>query len=69
MKKFRSESQAENYNGKPISREYPKLRRALLNQDKTYNKALNFINNPPEDCEIIQLCPPEKLNSKRDSKY
>ena len=34
----------------------------------TYNKALDFIDNPPEDCEIIQLCPPEKLKSKRDSK-
>ena len=44
------------------------MRRALLNHDETYNKALNFINNPPEDCEIVQLCPPEKLKSKRDSK-
>ena len=29
---------------------------------------MDFINNPPEDCEIVQLCPPEKLKSKRDSK-
>ena len=40
----------------------------MENHDVTYNKALDFIDNPPEDCEIIQLCPPEKLNSKRDSK-
>ena len=46
----------------------PKLRKALLEHDKTYNRALDFINNPPKDCEIIQLCPPEKLKSKRDSK-
>ena len=67
-KKFRRKLKLENYIGALLSREYPKLRRALLNHDITYNKGLDFINNPPEDCEIIQLCPPEKLNSKRDSK-
>ena len=67
-KKFRRKLKFENYIGALLSREYPKLRRALLNHDETYNKALNFINNPPEDCEIVQLCPPEKLKSKRDSK-
>ena len=67
-KKFRRKLKLENYIGALLSREYPKLRRALLNHAKTYNKALDFIDNPPEDCEIVQLCPPEKLNSKRDSK-
>ena len=67
-KKFRRKLKFENYIGALLSREYPKLRRALLNHDETYNKALNFINNPPEDCEIVQLCPPEKLKSKRDTK-
>jgi predicted patatin/cPLA2 family phospholipase len=67
-KKFRRKLKLENYIGALLSRKYPELRRALLNHDMTYNKALDFIDNPPEDCEIIQLCPPEKLNSKRDSK-
>jgi len=67
-KKFRRKLKLENYIGALFSRDYPKLRRALLNHDKTYNKALDFICNPPADCEIIQLCPPEKLKSKRDSK-
>ena len=67
-KKFRRKLKLENYIGALLSRDYPKLRRALLNHDKTYNKALDFIDNPPNDCEIIQLCPPEKLNSTRDSK-
>ncbi len=67
-KKFRRKLKLENYIGALLSRKYPKLRRALLNHDMTYNRALDFIDNPPEDCEIIQLCPPEKLNSKRDSK-
>ena len=67
-KKFRRKLKFENYIGALLSREYPKLRRAVLSHDMTYNKALDFIDNPPKDCEIIQLCPPEKLNSKRDSK-
>ncbi len=67
-KKFRRKLKIENYIGALLSREYPKLRKALLVHDKTYNRALDFINNPPSDCEIIQLCPPEKLKSKRDSK-
>tara|TARA_Y100000591_G_scaffold81456_1_gene68585 strand:- start:1902 stop:2750 length:849 start_codon:yes stop_codon:yes gene_type:complete len=67
-KKFRRKLKLENYIGALLSREYPKLRKALLQHDKTYNRALDFINNPPKDCEIIQLCPPEKLKTKRDSK-
>ncbi len=67
-KKFIRKLKFENYIGALLSREYPKLRKALLVHDKTYNRALDFINNPPSDCEIIQLCPPEKLKSKRDSK-
>ena len=67
-KKFRRKLKVENYIGALLSREYPKLRKALLVHDKTYNRALDFINNPPSDCEIVQLCPPKKLKSKRDSK-
>ena len=67
-KKFRRKLKIENYIGALLSKEYPKLRNALLVHDKTYNRALDFINNPPSDCEIVQLCPPEKLKSKRDSK-
>ena len=67
-KNFRRKLKVENYIGALLSREYPKLRKALLVHDKTYNRALDFINNPPSDCEIVQLCPPKKLKSKRDSK-
>ena len=67
-KQFRRKLKPENYIGALFSRKYPKLKKALLEHDKTYNRALEFINNPPDDCEIVQLCPPEKLKSKRDSK-
>ena len=67
-KKFRRKMKLENYIGALFSNEYPKLRNALLEHDETYNRALDFIKNPPNDCEIVQLCPPKKLQSKRDSK-
>ncbi len=67
-KKFRRKLKLENYVGGLILREYPKLKKALLGHDKTYNRALDFIKNPPNDCEIIQICPPRKLKSKRDTK-
>ena len=67
-KKFRRKLKLENYIGALLSREYPKLQKALLEHDKTYNRALDFIKNPPNDCEIVQICPPKKLKSKRDSK-
>ena len=67
-KKFRRKLKLENYIGALLSSQYPSLKKALLKHDKTYNRALDFINNPPHDCEIIQLCPPKKLQSKRDTK-
>ena len=67
-KKFRRKLKLENYIGALLSSQYPSLRKALLEHDKTYNRALDFINNPPPDCEIVQLCPPKKLKSKRDTK-
>ena len=67
-KNFRRRLKLENYIGALLSSQYPSLRKALLEHDKTYNRALDFINNPPHDCEIVQLCPPKKLKSKRDTK-
>ena len=67
-KAFKRKLKLENYIGAFFSKEFPELRKALLCHDKTYNKALDFIQNPPKDCEIIQLCPPSRLKSKRDTK-
>ena len=67
-RQFRRKMKLENYIGALFSKKYPKLRNALLEHYKTYNRALDFIKNPPNDCEIVQLCPPKKLKSKRDSK-
>ena len=67
-KNFRRKLRLENYIGALLSSQYPSLKKALLEHDKTYNRALDFINNPPHDCEIVQLCPPKKLKSKRGTK-
>ena len=67
-KNFRRKLKLENYIGALLSSQYPSLKKALLEHDKTYNRALDFMNNPPHDCEIVQLCPPKKLKSKRDTK-
>ena len=53
--------------GALFSKEYPKFRIALLEHDKTYNHNLD-LQKISNDCEIVQLCPPKKLKSKRDSK-
>ena len=67
-KDFRRKLKLENYIAAFMSRKYPRLQRALLEHDKIYNGALDFIRNPPNDCEIVQICPPRKLKSKRASK-
>ncbi len=67
-KNFKRKLKMENYIGALFTSKYPKLSQALLCHDKTYNASLDFINNPPSDCKIVQLCPPQKLRSKRDSK-
>ena len=67
-KEFRRKIKLENYIGAFHVRNYPKLSKALLIHDKTYNQSLEFINNPPKDCQINQLCPPTRLKTKRDSK-
>ena len=67
-KNFKRKLKMENYIGALFTSKYPKLSQALLYHDKTYNASLDFINNPPSDCKIVQLCPPQKLRSKRDSK-
>jgi len=42
-----------------ILRQYPEVARRLQRRHTEYNDALDFIRQPPDDCEIIELCPPE----------
>jgi len=67
-KKFKRKIKLENYIAAIYLRNYPNLRRAMLTHDKTYNESLRFINNPPKDCKIHQICPPHRLTTRRDSR-
>ena len=62
---FVRKTKLENYIAAFATRSYPQLARALKENTTTYNSALEFIDNPPDDCKIIQICPPQRLSTKR----
>jgi predicted patatin/cPLA2 family phospholipase len=63
--KFIRKTKLENYIAAFATRSYPQLAKALKENTTTYNSALEFIDNPPDDCKIIQICPPQRLSTKR----
>ena len=65
--KFIRANKVENFISALFIAKYLKLSKALINHSKTYNRCLDFIQNPPDDCEIIQICPATRLKVKRDS--
>jgi len=62
---FVRKTKLENYIAAFATRSYPQLAKALKENTTTYNSALEFIDNPPDDCKIIQICPPQRLSTKR----
>ena len=62
---FIRKTKLENYIAAFATRSYPQLAKALKENTTTYNAALEFIDNPPGDCKIIQICPPQRLSTKR----
>ena len=44
------------------------LKRALKNRARSYIESTQFINNPPDGIQILQIAPPYPLKSKRTSK-
>lgn len=66
-KEFTRTNKLENYLGAFYIRQYKETSKKLINHSETYNKSLKFINNPPNDCKINQICPPERLKTKRDT--
>jgi predicted patatin/cPLA2 family phospholipase len=49
-------------------RKYPKLKEAMLRRAKTYQEAIDFMRNPPEDVKIIEVNPHEGFKTKRLTK-
>ena len=64
-KAFIRKTKLENYIAAFATRSYPNISKALKNNTATYNSALEFIHNPPSDCKIMQICPPQRLSTKR----
>ena len=64
-KSFIRKTKLENYIAAIATRSYPNISNALRTNTATYNSALKFINNPPSDCKIAQICPPNRLKTKR----
>ena len=62
---FIRKTKLENYIAAFATRSYPNISKALQENTTTYNSALEFINNPPSDCKILQICPPQRLSTKR----
>ena len=62
---FIRKTKLENYIAAFATRSYPNISKALQENTTTYNSALEFINNPPSDCKITQICPPQRLSTKR----
>ena len=62
---FIRKTKLENYIAAFATRSYPNISKALKENTTTYNSALEFINNPPCDCKILQICPPQRLSTKR----
>ncbi|MDC1110487.1 patatin family protein [Gammaproteobacteria bacterium] len=62
---FIRKTKLENYIAAFATRSYPNISKALKENTTTYNSALEFINNPPSDCKIKQICPPQRLSTKR----
>ena len=62
---FVRKTKLENYIAAMATRSYPNISKALIENTATYNSALKFIQNPPRDCTITQICPPKRLKTKR----
>ena len=64
-KEFVRKNKLENYLAAIATRSYPEISRALKMNSNLYNSSLEFINNPPVDCKITQICPPYRLKTRR----
>jgi predicted patatin/cPLA2 family phospholipase len=64
-KTFVRKTKLENYIAAIATKSYPLISNALKINTAVYNSALEFIQNPPSDCKITQICPPTRLKTRR----
>ena len=64
-KDFIRKTKLENYIASIATSSYPNISKALKVNALSYNASLSFIQNPPSDCKITQICPPKRLKTRR----
>jgi predicted patatin/cPLA2 family phospholipase len=64
-KTFVRKTKLENYIAAIATKSHPRISNALKINTAVYNSALEFIQNPPSDCKITQICPPTRLKTRR----
>jgi predicted patatin/cPLA2 family phospholipase len=62
---FRMKKGLESKLASLLFRKHPGLVKALLNRPDNYNSSIDFIQKPPLNLQIIDICPPENFKTKR----
>lgn len=44
-----------------LMKDYPAIAAKLKTRYQDYNTAIDFMRQPPADCEVIEVCPPESI--------
>ena len=63
--RFLRKTRLENRLAAMYLRKHPEMVGALLKNAEVYNEAVQLIENPPDDCRITQICPPENYPLNR----
>ncbi len=65
-------SNPKNYIKKPykiakllpfLLKSYPQIAQRLQQRHRDYNQTIQFIRQPPKDCQIIEVCPPDTFSA------
>lgn len=64
-KEYRKDKSESSTLLKLLFRSYPEFVKALVQRPVNYNKAIEFIENPPDDTRITEICPPVRFKTKR----
>ncbi|WP_430460299.1 patatin-like phospholipase family protein [Thalassolituus sp. LLYu03] len=51
-----------------LLRSYPGVAKRLQQRHADYNRALDFIRNPPADCVVHEICPPDSFAASQFSR-
>ncbi|MDE5422657.1 patatin family protein [Ancylomarina sp. DW003] len=64
-KSYRMKNGLEFKIAKFVFSKHKGLIKAIKNRFNVYNKSIDFIHNPPEGVELIEICPPEHFKTSR----